>query len=541
MSVRSRLVQLLARIVVSRPPRWRSRPGGPLPRGRACKATVSGRAIATAATSFVAGVFALPAFAFVETERVSVATDGAQANGQTSLFWRAAISGSGRFVAFDSDATNLVAGDTSSSADAFVRDRDADGDGLFDEAGAVKTVRVSVSTSGAEGNGWTFYGTSISGAGRAVAFVSASSNLVGGDVNETLDVFVRDRDVDRDRVFDERGAVRTARVSVSRTGVEANGESGIPVISANGRFIVFASMATNLVGSDGNGAWDVFVRDRDADRDRVFDEPGAVRTRRLSLSTIGAEGNGNSEPAGISRNGRFVAFHSLASNLAADDTNGVWDVFVRDRDTDRDGVFDERGAVKTVRVSLSSNGGEADGASMSPAVSATGRFVAFQSSATNLVAADTNGFDDVFVRDRDSDGDGIFDERGAVATFRVSLSTSDTQAIWWSAGPSISASGRYVGFASGADNLVADDTNGATDGFVRDRDADGDGIFDERGAVATLRVSVAQGGAEAAGYSSEVELSANGRWAAFASGANNIVEPDLKLWNTDVFVRGPLR
>jgi hypothetical protein len=500
---------------------------------------VNARARVIVGAALLTVVFAVPALALPTTERVSVANDGAQADGTMSLFWLSAVSRDGRFVAFESDATNLVSGDSGSNQDAFVRDRDTDRDGILDEAGAVKTVRVSVSSGGAEGNGFT-WGATMSDNGRSVGFVSLSSNLVSGDGNNTFDVFVRDRDTDRDGVFDEGGSVRTRLASASSTGAEGNGESGVPVMSGNGRFLAFGSTATNLVGNDRNRAWDAFVRDRDADRDGMLDEAGAVKTRRVSLSTKGAEGNRDSEPAGVSRTGRFVVIHSFASNLVSGDTNGTWDVFVRDRDTDRDGVFDEAGAVKTVRISMSSSGAQGNGASLRAAISESGRFVAFQSSATNLVAGDTNGSDDIFVRDRDIDRDGIFDERGAVRTRRVSLPASGGEADWWSGSPSISGSGRFVGFTSAASNLVADDTNGATDGFVRDRDTDLDGIFDEPDAVTTIRVSVSPIGAQASGYSTQVGLSGNGRWAAFSSGANNVIEPDLNLWNTDVFVRGPL-
>jgi hypothetical protein len=499
----------------------------------------SPRALVTTGAVFLTVAFAVPALAVPTTERVSVATDGAQADGGMSLFWLSALSRNGRFVAFESDATNLVLGDSGSHEDVFVRDRDTDRDGVLDEADALRTVRVSVSTGGAEGNGFT-WGATMSADGRSVGFVSLSSNLVSGDGNNTFDVFVRDRDTDRDGVFDEGGSVRTRLASASSAGAEGNRESGVPVMSGNGRFLAFGSTAANLVGNDRNRVWDAFVRDRDVDRDGILDEASAVKTRRVSLSTKGAEGNRDSEPAGVSANGRFVVIHSFASNLVSGDTNGTWDVFVRDRNTDRDGLFDEAGAVKTVRISMSSSGVQGNGASLRSAISDNGRFVAFQSSATNLVAGDTNGSDDIFVRDRDVDRDGIFDERGAVRTRRVSLPAGGGEADWWSGNPSISGSGRFVGFASAASNLVADDTNGATDGFVRDRDTDLDGIFDEPGAVATIRVSVSPIGTQASGYSTQVGLSGDGRWAAFSSGANDVVEPDLNPWNTDVFVRGPL-
>ena len=224
-----------------------------------------------------------------------------------------AISADGRFVAFDSFASNLVAGDTNGVVDVFVRDR---------VAGA--TERVSVSSSGAQANGSV--SAAMSADGRFVAF---SSDLVAGDTLEDLDdVFVRDR-----------VAGTTKRVSVSSTGAQANDSSKSPAISADGRFVVFGSGASNLVAGDTNGAYDVFVRDR-----------VAGTTERVSLTSTGAQVNhGSNVGAGaISADGRFVVFDSTASNLVAGDTNGAMDVFVRDRV-----------ARTTERVSVSSAGAEA--------------------------------------------------------------------------------------------------------------------------------------------------------------------------------------
>jgi Tol biopolymer transport system component len=149
-----------------------------------------------------------------------------------------------------------------------------------------------------------------------------------------------------------------------------------PSISASGRFVAFESTASNLVPGDGNGTSDVFVRDRKRGK-----------TRRASLSSAGAEGNGSSHSASISADGRFVAFYSFASNLVAGDGNGFFDVFVRDRKSG-----------KTRRVSVRSNGAEGNDHSFNPSISADGRFVAFDSGASNLVGGDGNGVFDVFVR-----------------------------------------------------------------------------------------------------------------------------------------------
>jgi TolB protein len=170
----------------------------------------------------------------------------------------------------------------------------------------------------------------------------------------------------------------TARVPVGPGRQQANGDSSEPAISADGRFVAFASGASNLVAGDTNGTYDVFVRDRKLQV-----------TRRVSVGPGGQQANSSSVGPAISADGRFVAFSSYASNLVAGDTNGTYDVFVRDLV-----------AQVTRRVSVGAGGQQANSNSSDPAISAGGRFVAFVSVASNLVAGDTNHWDDVFVRDR---------------------------------------------------------------------------------------------------------------------------------------------
>src|SRR5438552_5705991 len=192
------------------------------------------------------------------------------------------------------------------------------------------------------------------------------------------------------------GAQTTERVSVDSGGTEANDASLSSALSADGRFVAFDSAATDLVAADTNGVSDVFVHDR---------QTGA--TERVSVASGGAQGNGSSGligfafPPALSADGRFIAFVSFATNLVAGDTNGATDVFVHDRLTGT-----------TERVSVASGGTEGNDASLGFALSADGRFVAFQSDATNLVAGDTNGATDVFVHDRQTGTT----ERATVAT-----------------------------------------------------------------------------------------------------------------------------
>jgi len=253
----------------------------------------------------------------------------------------------------------------------------------------------------------------------------------------------------------------TTRVSVATSGTQANGESGGSAITADGRYVAFGSNASNLVVGDTNGTGDVFVRDR---------VTGA--TTRVSVATGGTQANGDSSGPAISADGRYVAFDSNASNLVAGDTNGCFDVFVHDRVT---------GA--TTRVSVATDGTQAGGFCEDPiapsgsgqaAISADGRYVAFWSKASNLVAGDTNISADVFVHDRVTG-----------ATTRVSVASDGTQANNGGNSPVISADGRYVAFNS--DNLVVGDPPDVFQGvFVRDRITG-----------AMTRVSVATGGATA--------------------------------------------
>jgi Tol biopolymer transport system component len=206
---------------------------------------------------------------------------------------------------------------------------------------------VSATAAGIGGDGPSFSGTEkglgVSANGRYVVFSSYADDLVPGDTNGQRDVFVRDV---------VRG--RTTLVSVGAGGVQGNGESRQGSISADGRYVVFNSYASNLVPGDTNGAADVFLRDL-----------RAGRTTRVSVGLNGQADLDSWEPE-ISADGRHVAFTSSATNLVVGDTNNTQDVFVRDLATRRN-----------ERVSVTSDGQQLDVYSSSPAISGDGRRVAF--------------------------------------------------------------------------------------------------------------------------------------------------------------------
>jgi hypothetical protein len=332
---------------------------------------------------------------------------------------------------------------------------------------------VSARPDGSEPAG-VAYQPSISADGNLVAFWGNSSDLVSGDTNNRDDMFVRDLT-----------AGTITRASVSSTGAQANNGASTGEISADGTKVAFVSSSTNLVTGDTNGKFDIFVRDLTLGT-----------TERVSVSSAGVEGNGHSAAGvSISADGRFVGFRSDASNLVAGDTNGKSDAFVRDRQ-----------AGTTTRVSVSSSGAQGDNASQGPMLSANGQFVAFESQATNLVTGDTNAVADMFVHDL-SNGE----------TERVSVGSAGGRGN----GPTdhgnvaLSADGRFVTFASGASNMVGNDTNNSTDVFLRDRQSG-----------TTERVSLSTTGRQGDSSSVQPSISSDGRFVAFVTFAPNLVSGD---------------
>jgi Tol biopolymer transport system component len=282
------------------------------------------------------------------TERVSLASDDTQANDVSN---KPSISSDGRYVAFISDASNLVADDSNASQDVFVYDR---------QAGEIR--RVSVASDGTQGNNRS-YDTKISANGQWVVFASDASNLVTGDTGPYSDVFVTNLQTNQ-----------TRRISVGLEGAEAAGSSSAPSISDDGRFIAFESNANNLVAND-NFAYDVYLYDSQLDT-----------IQRISLTPGGTSPNSASFTPAISGEGRFVTFVSAATDLVTGDTNSMNDVFVYDRQ-----------ASLMRRVSTATDGTQGNNTSSDARISSDGRFIVFTSAATNLVANDNNNRLDVFV------------------------------------------------------------------------------------------------------------------------------------------------
>ena len=383
------------------------------------------------------------------------------------------ISADGRYVAFISSASNLVPGDTNNSSDAFVRDTIAG-----------TTERVSISSNGDQGE---FNGNVqqlwMTPDARYVAFSSYASSMVTDDTNGVPDIFVRDRTLHT-----------TERVSVGAAGVEADGDSEIPALSPDGRFVVFSSVATNLVNGDTTGDdFDVFLHDR---------QSGV--TERISEAAAGGDANGGSRGAAVSADGRYVAFWSNASDLVAGDTNGWPDVFVKDR---------QSGTM--TRVSVNASGGQlSDGGETDFRISMTpdGRYVGFRTRSTELLGGAVGS-------------QAVLNHRQTLTPEIVSRAADDTPADSFSDDPIATPDGRYVTFWSDASNLVAGDTNRTYDVFVRDR---------QTGTV--TRASLAADGGQGNSYSYRQSISDDGRFVAFHSAASNLIPNDTNPAD-DVFIR----
>ncbi|MBN1146188.1 MAG: hypothetical protein JXA78_02955 [Anaerolineales bacterium] len=491
------------------------------------------------------GAFSFPECRSGGISRVSLHTnntEGNQASGlnlatiETSewdrLMYSVDISGDGRYVVFNSDATTLIAGDTNNNRDVFVRDRDADVDGVFDEPGDVRTTRVPAfipPSSTAQPNGDSGQ-VSISDSGRYIAFSSYSTNLVSGDTNNVPDIFLVDRDVNGNGVFDESVAdVSIRRVSVTSSGAQASGGlSDQPHISGDGRFIVFRSEATNLVTPDVGGFTDIFLHDRDWDKDGIFDEPGFIRTVRISQDSADIQADDDSLFPTVSDDGRFVAFASIATNLGG---GAFRDIYVRDRDVDADGIYDEAGFVLTQLISMVSGGGAAgDDESTTPHISNNGLYLVFASRANNLLVPPPPL--PLFIAQQIYVSD--LTVLAAPVHYLVSKSYSGLPANGDSYLPTISRGGTGIAFASNASNLdpFLPDSNGKKDIFLYDWAFAGD---PSAGTPERISLDTNLGNPNDDSFAPEINTNDGaGRHIAFVSEAYDLVTND-RNYVDDVF------
>jgi hypothetical protein len=341
------------------------------------------------------------------------------------------------------------------------------------------TRLVSVDAGGTTGGNGHSSESTLSADGRFVVFTSAASNLIAGDTNGSKDIFLRDVELGQ-----------TTLISVSHAGTGGgNGDSSGPFLTPDARFVAFTSAASDLIADDGNPHADVFVRDR----------LNANTMRASNGIAAGVPPNGASTCHGISADGRFVLFSSLAGNLVANDVNNASDVFVHDRVTG-----------STMTVSMNSAGtGTGNQRSFAPAISTNGQVVTFLSDASDLVAGDTNNVTDVFARHLLT---------GVTTLVSANVGTIGNGASGSNTTPAISADGRYVVFLSSASNLVGNDLNGAVDVFWRDLNAPAPML------VTANLLGTGSGNGNALPFASLAPISADGRYVLFNSEARNLVQ-----------------
>lgn len=369
------------------------------------------------------------------------------------------ISGDGRYVVLASEADDLIPDDNNAFTDIFLWDR-------LDNS----IQRINLALNGEEADAPS-HAPVISEDGRYVFYTSEATNLVAFDFNDLSDLFIYSI---------EQGT--TERLSQSFDGSEVDQPIlGRPSVSADGRFVAFATDASRVVENDTNGVADVFVLDREAST-----------TERISLATLTAnQGNSASHEPAISADGRFVTFTSEASNLIGDDTNGVADVFVHDRQS-----------ATTDRVSVATDRREVTQASWSPAISADGSSVAFISRGDFGIGPPPT-HNEVFL---------VTLASGQIE--RVSLGANNSAATGDASHVTLSRDGRYVTYDSAADNIIPFDNNALPDIIIYSR------------LGGSTRVNVSSSGADADGISRSPVISADGRFVAFVSAATNLFTSD---------------
>jgi hypothetical protein len=342
-------------------------------------------------------------------EAVVAATKGYDGSPADSYSNICAIAADGTFASYHSNAANLVSDDNNAKIDVFVYKVATDSIQL-----------ISRSSDGTIGDNHSYSASSHDG--RHFVFRSLASNLVPGDNNGKYDIFLKDI---------QDGSVE--RLSIDSDEAQSNHDSLNAHLTPDRRYVLFDSTATNLVASDTNAVDDVFLRDRTLGT-----------TERISIADDESEANGASSGVGVSADGRYIIFLSSASNLVSGDSNASKDFFIRDRTLGT-----------TVRINPTHDGNEINAGITSGATTPDLRYLVFLTSATNIVAVDTNAKSDVFRFDRVSG-----------ATTMVSSALDGTQGNGTPGGINISDDGQHVIFQSNANNLLPGDSNAAEDAFV---------------------------------------------------------------------------
>jgi len=415
--------------------------------------------------------------------RQSDADGGAGADGEDGSF-PDSVSADGRFVAFESDADNLSSADDNGVVDVYVRDLQTNTTTLVSRQSAVE--------GGAVGNAFSS-GGSISADGRFVAFTSRATNLTA-DAGTGLDIFVRD--------LQTNTTTLVSRQSAADGGAVGDGGSFAGRISADGRLVTFNSRADNLSDDDADEVEDIFVRDLEAETTTLVSRAAGAG---------GAGGDADSARTAVSANGRHVVFDSEADNLSGADNNAFINVFVRDLETDTLTLVSRQGAAD--------GSAAGDDSSFGASISDDGSRIEFASRADNLSADDNNEFESIYVRDLEANTTTLVTRQNGAAGGAADDTSNRGE---------ISANGRFVGFNTAARNLSDDDDDAFADVFVRD--------LQTNTTTLVSRQSASDGGAAGDGDSDGAMLSADGRFFAFDSEANNLSTLDAEP-DSDVFVR----
>lgn len=403
-----------------------------------------------------------------ENELVSEGLSSTEGDGASET---PVVSLDGDKIAFASEATNLVADDTNGVADVFLRDRTS-----------LTLERVSVSTAEVEADGASG-SVSMSSDGRYVAFVSSATNLVLSDDNSAADCFLRDTETRT-----------TVRVNLDENGNSADAACANPTVSDDGNLVVFESAATDLVDENLNGRVNVFLRNI-----------GAGTTTLVSLRHNGQYADGDNTNPVISADGTVVLFESVAPSMTTDDDTGaVKDLFA---------FTLAESSLRLVSRAEGALGAKGNADSALPSIDASGRYVAFQSLATNLVATDLNGVGDCFLRDLTTN-----------VISRINVDADGVESSGSCTHPVISSDAEYLSFLSDGNDLVAGDTNGVTDAFARPRERQD--IF---------LISRGFGDTDSNAAAASPAISGEGDYVAWSSDASNLVATDTN-GVSDVFL-----